>query len=163
MLWRFADELKWQSLADREKSALYEDWIRDESIGGVLSRYMPNTSVRVYIKDSIMKPYGRERIKDFGPIAKVLGVEKNHEIAERYIKPHGRRLTDGKVICWGLSREWKTILIAAFERAHIAPTGESFGVVIMYPIGKCKQPAYRRMVETVARRLGIHRLVWWEG
>ena len=154
--------MKWPSLADREKSALYEDWIRDESVGGVLSRYMPNTSVRVYLKDSIMKPYGREKIKDFGPIAKALGIESDSQTVERYIKPHGRRMADGKVICWGLSREWKSILFAAFERAHLSDSAAPYGAAIMYPKGKCMQPAYRAMVESAARKLGICQLLWWE-
>ena len=161
-LWGVADKLNWPTLSDPQKSALYEGWIRDEQVGGVLSRYLNSGSVRVYIKDTIMKPYGRERIKDFPPIVKLLGLPDDPSVVETYIKPHGRRLTDGKVICWGLSRGWKAILFSAFERAHAAPSGVPFAAVIMFPTGKCQQPEYRQMIETAAEKLGITRLEWYD-
>lgn len=161
-LWAVADERNWPTLADPQKSTLYEEWIRDKDVGGVLSRYLNPGSVRVYIKDTIMKPYGRERIKNFPPILKFLGLPDDARVAETYIKPHGRRLADGKVICWGLARDWKAILFAVFERAFVIPSGTPFAVVIMFPTGKAQQPEYRRMIETASERLGITRLVWYE-
>ena len=161
-LWGFADELNWPTLSNPQKSALFEDWIRDDQIGGVLSRYLDARSVRVYIKDTIMKPYARERIKDFAPIAELLGIPDNSDVAETYIKPHGLRLTDGKVICWGLSRDWKTILFAVFERAHVAPSAVPFAAVIMFAVGKYQQPRHRQMIETAAVKLGIRHLKWYD-
>ena len=79
-----------------------------------------------------MKPYRRERIKDFPPITKLLGIPDDPAVAETYIKPHGRRLIDGKVICWRLSRDWKTILFAARQCKTLRVT--------QY----CGQPAPRR-------------------
>lgn len=161
-LWEVADDVNWPTLPDPQKSALYEEWIRDAQVGGVLSRYLDTGSVRVYIKDTIMKPYRRERIKDFPPITKLLGIPDDPAVAETYIKPHGRRLIDGKVICWGLSRDWKAILFAVFERAHVAPSGEPFAAVIMFPTGKCQQPEYRQMIEMAADKLGIKHLEWYD-
>jgi hypothetical protein len=159
-LWDMADKLNWPTLSDQQKSALYEEWIRDDTLGGVLARYLDPANVRVYIKDTIMKPYGRERIKDFPPIQTLLGIPDSSKVAETYIKPHGRRLDDGRVVCWGLSRDWKAILFAVFERAHLAHSGVPFAAVIMFPAGKCQQLTYRRMIETAAEKLGIARLVW---
>jgi hypothetical protein len=136
--------------------------MRDEEVGGVLSRYIDPGNVRVYIKDTIMKPYGRDRIKDFPPILKLLGLPDDVNIVETYIKPHGRQLIDGKVISWGLSRDWKAILFAVFERAYVARSGVPFAAVIMFPTGKCQQPSYCQMIETAARRLGIERLIWYD-
>ena len=161
-LWAVADEQNWPTLPDPQKSALYEQWIRDERVGGVLSRYLDPGSVRVYIKDTIMKPYGRERIKEFAPIVKLLGLPDDPSVVETYIKPHGRRLTDGKVICWGLSRNWKAILFSAFERAHDVPSGVPFAAVMMFPSGRCQQPGYRQMIEIAAEKLGITRLEWYD-
>ena len=161
-LWGVAQELNWPTLSDSQKSVLYEEWVKDEEIGGVLSRYLNPGSVRVYMKDTIMKPYGRERIKNFPPIVKLLGLSDDSSVAETYMKPHGRRLTDGKVICWGLSRDWKAILFSVFERAHVAPSGVPFAAVILFPTGKCQQPEYRHMIETAAGRLGIKRLEWFD-
>jgi hypothetical protein len=161
-LWRIADERNWPTLSDQQKTALYEEWIRDCEIGGVLSRYLDPVNIRVYIKDTIMKPYGRERIKDFPPILRLLGLSDDESVAETYIKPHGRRLTDGKVMCWGLSRDWKAILFAAFERAYVARSGVAFAAVVMFPTGKCQQPLYRRMIETAAVKMGIQHLIWYD-
>lgn len=159
-LWGIADELVWPTLSDQQKSALYEEWIRGDEVGGVLSRYLDAGNIRVYIKDTIMKPYGRERIKDFPPILRLLALPEDARSVETYIKPHGRRLADGKVICWGLSRDWKTILFAVFERAYVVRSGVPFAAVIMFPTGKCQQPEYRRMIEAAAEKMGIAHLVW---
>jgi len=161
-LWGVADGLNWPTLSDQQKSALYEEWIRDDEIGGVLSRYLDPANVRVYLKDTIMKPYGRERIRDFPPILRILGLPEDSRVVETYIKPHGRRLVDGKVICWGLSRDWKTILFAVFERAYRAPSGTPFAAVIMFATGKCQQRGYQLMIETAAEKMGITRLVWFD-
>lgn len=159
-LWEIADERSWSALSDQEKSFLYEEWIKDKEIGGVLSRYVDPRNVRVYLKDTIMKPYGRERIRDFTPIIKRLGLSEDIQVIETYIKPHGRRLSDGRVICWGLARDWKAILFAVFERAYVVKKGVPFCAVIMSPSGKLQQPIYREMVETAGEKMGIERLEW---
>ncbi len=161
-LWRVAEGLNWPTLSDKQKSKFYEEWIRESDVGGVLSRYLNAGSVRVYIKDTIMKPYGRDRIKEFPPVLKLLGLPEDARVAENYIKPHGRRLVDGKVICWGLARDWKAILFAVFERAYVARSGVPFAAVIMFPTGKCQQSEYRQMIEAAAERLEIPNLVWYD-
>ena len=161
-LWSVADDLSWPTLPNPKKSALFEEWIEDEMVGGVLSRYLDARSVRVYLKDTIMKPYTRERIKDPIPITRFLGIPDETAIAETYTKPHGRRLADGRVICWGLSRDWKIILFAVFERAHVVPSSVPFAAPIMFPYGKCQQPAYRQMIEIAADKLGIDRVAWYD-
>jgi hypothetical protein len=142
---------------------LYEEWIRDPEIGLVLSRYLDPGNIRVYIKDTIMKPFGRERIKEFPLIAKLLKLPGDVQVVDSYIKPHGRRLRDGKVVCWGLSRDWKPILFAVFERAYTAGSAIPFAAIVMFPTGKCQQPEYRRMIETAAEKLGIIHLMWYDG
>jgi hypothetical protein len=159
-LWSVADNLNWPTLLDTQKSSFYADWIRDDEVGGILSRYIEPGNIRVYIKDTIMKPYGRERIKDFPPMLKLLGLPQDSRVVKTYIKPHGRRLGDGKVICWGHSRDWKSILFSVFERSYIVPMGVPFAAVIMFPTGKCQQPKYRRMIENAAEKLGIGHLIW---
>ncbi len=159
-LWSAADSLSWPTMSDLQKSALYEEWIQDAEVGEVLSRYIRPGNVRVYIKDTIMKPYGRERIKEFPPILKLLNLPEDTKTVKNYIKPHGRRLADGKVICWGLSRDWKAILFAVFERAFVIRKAVPYSAVIMFPTGKCQQPEYRRMIDTAATKMGIEKLVW---
>ena len=79
-LWRVAEGLNWPTLSDKQKSKFYEEWIRESDVGGVLSRYLNAGSVRVYIKDTIMKPYGRDRIKEFPPVLKLLGLPEDARV-----------------------------------------------------------------------------------
>ena len=110
MLWGKADEARWHTLSDMEHSRFYEGWIRDEAIGGVLARFMRVENIRVYIKDTIMKPYVRERIQDKRPILRHLGIDGEPRVLKSYIKPHGVHLQDGHVICWAMARSWRSLL-----------------------------------------------------
>lgn len=161
-LWATADQLCWPTLSDQDKSAFYEQWIRDPDVGGVLSRYLDTGNVRVYIKDTIMKPYGRERIKDFALVAQSLSLAADTAVADTFIKPHGRRLADGRVICWGLARDWKAIILAVFERAYLAG-GEPWAAVLMHPTGKYQQPDVRQMIDAAAAQLGLAKVLWHDG
>jgi len=60
-LWALADTLDWAKLDWYEKSSQYETWTRDPQVGGLLSNYMDQRRIRVYIKDTIMKGYVRSR------------------------------------------------------------------------------------------------------
>lgn len=162
-LWQRADKIGWITLADSQKTTLYEEWLDDVGIGQVLSRYLDAGSIRVYIKDTIMKPYGRERLKDARPVFVLLGIPADSKMAKEFVKPHGRLLCDGRVVCWGLARDWKTIVLAAFERARRTNGGKPHAAVLMYPSGKTTQPGERAIIEEAARKLGVSRLVWHDG
>ena len=161
-LWDVADKCDWTTLTDIQKSALYEEWIRDEQVGEALSRFLSPANVRVYLKDTVMKAYAREKINDFSLIMKLFQLPENPGIAERYIKPHGRKLIDGKVICWGFARDWKTVLFAVYERAHLTSSCIPYAAVLMSSAGKHQQPSYRKLIENAANRLGIVHVKWYD-
>jgi actin-like ATPase involved in cell morphogenesis len=71
-----------------------------------------------------------------------------------------RPLHDGRVICWGLAKNWKAIILAAYERAKRKGNGKPFTAVLMFPSGATRQEAERAMIEDVAKRLGVERLEW---
>lgn len=162
LLWEEADEAGWTTLTDQHKSALYEKWIRRKDVGGVLSRYPDFPSVRVYIKDTVMKPYGRERLKDAAPILDVLGLEVDAVERERFIKPHGRILFDGKTVSWEPAKNWKSVALSVFERAYRNPPSRPYAAVLMEPEGTMKQASERKLVESVAEKLGVEHLVWMD-
>jgi hypothetical protein len=132
LVWARAEELGWSALNDAERSKYYEKWTRDREIGGTLAHYMDARKVRVYIKDSLLKPYERARLSGTEHrILQCLGLTADMEVAQRYIKPHGIRFEDGRIVCWGNSRDWKLVVMAIFERAALNAGASSFGVVLL--------------------------------
>ena len=159
-LWAAADSLRWSTLPDTDRAKHYEIWTRDPAIGGRLGHFMDPRRVRVYIKDSLIKPYEFSRLSLLeSDVWRLLSFPAPGRPAEHYIKPHGRRLRDGKIVCWGNSRDWKLILMAVFERAYARPGSEAFGAVLLES-GRTSEEHRRRLVQEAASRLGIRKLAW---
>jgi hypothetical protein len=160
LIWAKADNLGWSTLHDGERAKRYEQWSRDSEIGGTLAHYMDPRKVRVYIKDSLLKPYERVRLSSTeNQILGLLGVPVESEVLQRYIKPHGIRFANGKIVSWGNSRDWKLVLMAMFERAASRPGSSAFGTVLLES-GKTADGVTRKMIREAATRLGIERLEW---
>lgn len=159
-LWETADNLGWATLTDSERSQYYEKWTKDPAIGGQLAHFMDPRKVRVYIKDSLIKPYERARLlASEAEIWRALEIASPTTAAETFIKPHGCRLEDGRVICWGKSRDWKLILMAVFERGRSRHEGRPFGAVLL-ETGRTPDEGARNLVRDAATRLGIEKLAW---
>ncbi len=159
-LWTTADDLGWSTLNDAERSRYYEKWTKDASIGGQLAHFMDPRKVRVYIKDSLIKPYERARLlATEAEIWPALGMVAPTEVAETFIKPHGCQLVDGRVVCWGKSRDWKLVLMAVFERGRSRHEGRPFGAALL-ETGKTPDESTRNLVKDAATRLGIEKLAW---
>jgi len=160
LIWARADKLGWSDLPDIERSKFYEQWTRESTIGGALAHYMDPRKVRVYIKDSLLKPY--ERAKVSGTEQQILiklGLDGELSVSQRYIKPHGLRLGDERIVSWGRSRDWKLIVMAMFERATLNSGASAFGVVLLES-GKTADGKTRALVRDAAEKLGIERLEW---
>lgn len=159
-LWSIADQIGWFSLSAGEKAKQYEIWTRDPEIGGTLARYMDPGQIRVYLKDTLLKDYGRTRLSDLERPLRVLDLPNDVNIAETYIKPHGRRLADGRVFCWGRADGWKTILMAVHERAFRAGGGSPYAAILMFSSGRYRQGDSRSVVEDASEKLGIEKTIW---
>jgi hypothetical protein len=159
-LWTMADEIGWATLGPVDKARQYEIWTRDPEVGGQLSRYMDSGQVRVYIKDTLLKDYGRERMASQVAPYLLVGIPDDTVVVESYIKPHGRRFRDGRVLCWGRADDWKTVLMAVHERAFLVKRGIPFGAVLMFSTGRYHQEDARAAAKDAAMKLGLERLVW---
>jgi len=127
----------------------------------VLTHFMDARKVRVYIKDSLLKPYLRTRLEN-GAENILLAAGLNHDrvlVKSTYEKPHGRLFTDGKVICWGHSRDWKSIVISVFERAYQLDSGSSYAAVLV-ETGRTTNACAREMISELGCRLGLDRVIW---
>jgi hypothetical protein len=160
LIWERATDLGWSDLSDTDRSRHYEQWTRETAIGGTLAHYMDPRKVRVYIKDSLLKPYERARVSGTEQdIRAVLDVDPTLEVVQRYIKPHGLRFIDGQVIAWGKSRDWKLILMAMYERNALTPGTTAFGTVLLES-GNTADASTRILVRGAATCLGIARVEW---
>jgi hypothetical protein len=148
------------NLPSLQKSKYYEDWTRNQEIGGMLVRFIDKGKIRLYIKDTLLKEYGRKRLADQTRPFRVLGLEQPFEVVETYTKPHGRRLKDGRIISWGRAEDWKTILMALHERAYSCKGSKPFGAVLMYADGRFRESDLRQMIEAAAGKLAVHKLIW---
>ena len=158
-LWSKADELGWTFLNSNEKAIWYENWTKEEAIGGVLRRFMDAGQVRVYIKDSLLKEYTQFRLSDPARVYRVLQLDQQ-EPKESFEKPHGHLLLDGRVVCWGKADNWKTVLLATFERAFANASYSPFASVLLLSTGRYHDSSSRELVINVANRLSIQRLEW---
>ena len=161
-LWRLADEIVWMNLSQSQKAKYYEDWTRDPKIGGVLARYIDKGQVRVYLKDTLLKDYTRTRLADTCRPFRVLDIPQTAPVSRSYVKPHGRKLEDGRVVCWGRAEDWKLVLMAVHERAHLSKNGKPFAAVLLQTAGRYQSREVRDMVEAASKKLGIEKLVWLE-
>ncbi len=123
----------WEDLTLAERSRMYEKWVEDPDIGGLLTNYIPKARVRVWIKDGPMKEFARAR-RGLGPYAvhipegatryeeQVLRKALGHEwgIVENTIdvKPASFRATcetDSAMVFWGTAAEAKHLYWAALN------------------------------------------------
>ncbi len=159
-MWRIADEIDWLALGPTEKSQYYENWTKDAEVGGVLQRYMAAGQVRVYIKDSLLKDYPRARRADQDKPFRMLGLDGKVGVTRVFIKPHGRMLADGRIVCWGRAADWKTILLAVFERSFTIRDANPHAAILTESAGRYSETGVRAVVIEAARRLGIETLIW---
>ena len=159
-MWRIADEIDWLALGPTEKSQHYENWTKDSEVGGVLQRYMAVGKVRVYIKDSLLKDYPRARRADQEKPFRMLGLDGKIGVTRVFIKPHGRLLADGRIVCWGRAADWKTILMAVYERSFTIPDTTPHAAVLTESSGKFSENSVRAVVIEAATRLRVEKVIW---
>jgi hypothetical protein len=159
MLWARADEIGWQNLTWVEKSPIYEQWTRDVAVGGILLRFMDARQLRVYIKDTLMKGYVRDRQSDPSRPLRMLSISTD-DVVEVFERPHGRRLQDGRVVVWGNAEDWKLVVTSVHERAFGVVNGVKHAVVLFQSFGRFHENETRTMVEDAALKLGIGQILW---
>lgn len=159
-LWTLADHIGWANLSPAAKSQHYENWTLDPKIGGLLAHYIDKGQVRVYLKDTLLKDYSREQSGDESRPFRILGIAPGTRAVQSYIKPHGRRLNDGRVLCWGRAADWKAILLAVHERTYVSSKARAFAAVLTHAVGRYQEERVRAMVEDASKKLGIERVTW---
>jgi hypothetical protein len=159
-LWKAADEIDWLWLSPAEKTQRYENWAQDTQVGGILARYMDVRQIRQYIKDTLLKKYPQARHADAIKPLRLLELDPTANFVRSFIRPHGRQLRDGRIVCWGRAADWKSVLMAAHERAFQAKNAMPYGVVLLQSSAKFGTTEARGVVANAAEKLGIQKLIW---
>jgi hypothetical protein len=154
------DAVGFAELSPVDAATRYKTWTDDPEIGGELSRYIPREEVRVYIKDSLVKPYLVSHQEDPIPILRAAGRLVGLEVVARRKKPHGVMLSDGTFVVWSNARDWKTSLMALHEARWEHPGRGPLILVQTRASGQWGESSHRRVVEDAANKLGIDRVVW---
>jgi hypothetical protein len=142
------------------KNTYYTNWTNDPAIGGVLSRWVGVGGVKSYLKDAVLKVYVRRSRSDHKkPLAKI-GLNPSADVIKKFEKPHGVRLTDGKIVCWGRSKQWKIVLMALHERSFADLDSTLYGAVLLDSADGFGDQGARQVVENAATKLGIRKLAW---
>ena len=161
VLWQQADELQWHALGPSEKSRYYTVWTESDVIGRKLSTYMDPRSVRVYIKDTLLKGYGREKLNEYQDQIFRIVKQSELDICNRFIKPHGFRFLDQSLVAWGRADDWKVILGSIFERMEEHTTNDVV-VVFFRSAPRFVGDTSRNLVVKAAARLGVTEVVWFD-
>jgi hypothetical protein len=69
-------------------------------------------------------------------------------------------LIDGKIVCWGRSKLWKSVLMALHERSFEDLNSTPYGAVLLESSDGFGDAAARAVVENAATKLGIRKLAW---
>lgn len=155
-----ADQQRWMNLSLQEKADLYVEWARDPYIGGVLQDFMGTNEIHRYLKDSIIKNYARDKMEDPSIVLLALGIPSDVPIVKTYIKPHTIMLDDRRIISWSSADQWKSTVLAVYERSRAAKRSTPFAAVLFNAEGKFSDGQVRAMVEDVAKRLDVVRIAW---
>lgn len=160
-LWRQADELAWEALPNTEKSQHYENWTNSSAIGGRLAAHLDPRTVRVYIKDTLLKAYARHKLQEHeAAVLRAIG-RPSAVPKDRFIKPHGVIFADGEMVHWGRADDWKIIVTSAFERARLAAASSS-AIVLFKAHPRFAGAMERSLVEDAAQKLGAAKPVWFD-
>jgi len=121
---------------------------------------MDKGRVRVYLKDSVLKPFASAQLSDASRPLRALRIDCGEPVATVLEKPHGRIFADGRVVCWGRADEWKHVLMALHERTFGQSGLRPYGAVLLAAAGKFHTIPMRTLIEDAAKRLGIGSVVW---
>jgi hypothetical protein len=131
-IYRVADTLDWDELAQPQRSAWYDRWLDQPAIGDVLTRFAPRERARVWIKDFVMKQYGKARA-GIGPYRDLVAQRlpdqtqvATHAFGAGWIpidgsfrdKPYRCLVTDGserRLMIWGPAENLRALVWAGIN------------------------------------------------
>ncbi len=159
-LHEIADEADWQHLTITQKSEYYTAWTNDPEIGGKLSQVIDEGSVRVYLKDTIIRSYSRSQRLSIKKLVSSLPSVACDEVTKEFIKPQAVLCDDKNLYTIAAARDWKTALLSAFERGcEEGNLQRNIVFFTKHTRGRFVDESYRDLISAAAKRLDIE--VFW--
>lgn len=171
-LYAQADEAGWDTLAVRDRSRMYTQWVEaTDPVGQILTQYMTPEAARSWIKDGPMKEYGRAnrstgRYAAFGRrggttpadiVKHTLGDEAVIKEGSEAVKPLRCLASTGEgdqfLVLWGDRRSFKDLLWAALRAA--TEDDNVPVIVVLEPPGKVTPTDERNRLSAIADRCEI--------
>ncbi|WKG11173.1 hypothetical protein QX204_06815 [Nocardia sp. PE-7] len=169
-LYQRAEDIDWELLTDRERSAYYGQWVEDAKIGGVLSSCLPHGDIRVWIKDGPMKEYVRA-LEGIGTYARCatkrfpphetlikLGLGPSWNLVPKSVaeKPMHCMADFGprrRYVCWGAPHTFKDLVWAALGEA--VKSTEAPLIIVTTRTGHPQSFEAESFQKAVAERCGL--------
>jgi hypothetical protein len=123
---------------------------------------MDPRAVRVYIKDTLLKSYSRDKLSGHQALVLRLAEKNSSDVRETFIKPHGLRFSGGVNVAWGRADDWKVLLGSLFERTFYSRVDPLRMAVFFRSAPRFMSTSSRKLVETAAQQLGIQKCVWFD-
>lgn len=160
-----ADQLDWVYLTIEQRRRYYEAWTNDENIGGLLRQVIDANRVRVWLKDTVMKNYLKQRRPSITNFLSRTSVSCG-VILRSYRKPEAVLCEDtslfegGNLFTLTGAKEWRVALMSAYERAaEIKKPGRNILYIIEHTSGRFADESYRSLISGAGAKLGVE-VVW---
>ena len=171
-----ADRAGWANLPAPQRSRMYDRWVEDPDVGGLLSGYLESERVRVWLKDNPMKHYAAAKhgIGTYATYASVTGPTPDrvaaralgigweidpHSVSDKPLRFRASRDDDIGLVVYGPSRKFRDLLWAALNRS-VEPCGPDRVVVLVVEDVISPTPEYERgRQQLLADRCGFE-LAW---
>ncbi len=154
-----ADEVDWAHLTIPQRQKYYEAWTTDPEIGGKLSQVMDQTRIRVYLKDTVMKNYSRDKRPKLQSLITSMSLPCVR-VTQEFIKPQAVLCDGNKLYTVAAAKEWKIALLSAFERGcEVRNLRENVVFFIEHTTGRFVDREYRDLIDSAAKRLEVK--VFW--
>jgi hypothetical protein len=170
-LYASAAQIDWENLSAAEKTAQYRRWVADPQIGGELTRFVPEDSARVWIKDGPMKEYARAHF-GVGSFAHLVDAPRcTPETVVRAVYGENWQVVDGSVeikparcsangpdgqalVLWGSAADFKHLVWAALEATAVGDNRSVTIAVVESPARPTPHPERQRL-QAIAARCGF--------
>lgn len=176
-LYTAADRIDWGHLPSSARTSQYDEWVKDDEIGGVLKKYMSAENARSWIKDGPMKEYGRAclgagRYAKFGATPRVtpnqlvthaLGPAASVIENSVGVKPfHCLAVLDGKTtyVAWESAKNLRHLVWAAISHLSAHP-GDAACLIMLetmeLPITQADKLRHKRIADRCSIKLVYYR------